>query len=122
MVINYITYDSWWDTDITIIPELVKEYHLNVFVLSPFDNCKYPQKEIGQNVKLVHVHQKYRDRDLRSIGTAIKYFFKIYKECRRKDYINIFYSGKESVLYYSDSSFSFQEKNNNMFSQLHRTW
>lgn len=37
MVINYITYDSWWDTDITIIPELVKEYHLNVFVLSPFD-------------------------------------------------------------------------------------
>ena len=34
MVINYITYDSWWDTDITIIPELVKEYHLNVFVLS----------------------------------------------------------------------------------------
>ena len=94
MVINYITYDSWWDTDITIIPELVKKYHLNVFVLSPFDNCKYPQKEIGQNVKLVHVRQKYRDRDLRSIGTAIKYFFKIYKECRRKDYINIFIPGK----------------------------
>lgn len=45
MVINYITYDSWWDTDITIIPELVKKYHLNVFVLSPFDNCKYPQKK-----------------------------------------------------------------------------
>lgn len=94
MVINYITYDSWWDTDVTIIPELVKEYRLNVFVLSPLENCKYPRKEIGNNVKLVHVRQKYRDRDFRSIGTAIKYFFKIYKEGGRKDYINIFIPGK----------------------------
>ena len=94
MVVNYITYDSWWDTDVTVIPELVKVYHLNVFVLSPLDNCKYPQKEIGNNVKLVHVWQKYRDRDLRSIGTAIKYFFKISKECQGKNYINIFIPGK----------------------------
>lgn len=94
MVVNYITYDSWWDTDVTVIPELVKVYHLNVFVLSPLDNCKYPQKEIGNNVKLVHVWQKYRDRDLRSIGTAIKYFLKISKECQGKNYINIFIPGK----------------------------
>lgn len=49
----YITHDTWWDTDINILPELGKEYDLEVFCSSPKDvgKCKYPKKELPPYIK-----------------------------------------------------------------------
>ena len=46
MQINYITYDSWWDTDVTVLPDLAKSFNISAFCLSPVKGAKYPTKEL----------------------------------------------------------------------------
>lgn len=84
MQINYITYDSWWDTDVTIIPELAKRFNVNVFCLSPVYGAKYPHKNLSSDIPFYQVYQKYRDRDPRSLIVAFKYLWKSYLENKDK--------------------------------------
>lgn len=94
MQINYITYDSWWDTDVTVIPELAKRFKLNVFCLSPEEHAKYPHKELSSNVSFVQVHQRHRDRDPRSLFVALKYFCECFIKHHNKDSIYFVIPGK----------------------------
>lgn len=50
----YITVDSWWDTDINHIPQLAKDYKVEVFVLSPCNPLKrkYKEKKVFDNVEV----------------------------------------------------------------------
>lgn len=92
--INYITYDSWWDTDVTVIPQLSKEYNVNVFCLNPSKEKKYSRKEVPANVSLYQLDQKGRDRELSSIWMAVKFLFKIIGEDKGKECIYFFIPGK----------------------------
>lgn len=85
MTINYITYDSWWDTDITILPQLSKIAKLRVFVLDPHQEPKYPHKEVPENVYLYVKEQKHRDRDVRSLFTAISFLRQLKKNSHKED-------------------------------------
>lgn len=98
--INYITYDSWWDTDKTILSKLCKDYKVNVFVLNFAEGVnKFNEKEdYGFNVFVQHV-QKYRDRDPRSLLTALAFWCKIKKHIT-KDSLNIFVPGQNLYLLY----------------------
>ena len=98
MTFNYITYDAWWDTDKTIIPHLLKDYEVNVYVLTPKNHPKYNHKEI-ENVNLfVDTVFPYRDRDIRSAWFAIKYFYKLHSTVKRKGCVNYFVLGQNWYL------------------------
>lgn len=98
MVLNYITCDAWWDTDATILPELCKKYKVNVFVVDSRDDCKYPHKEDYGFNKFIIYKPKYRNRDIRKIGGSMKFFRQIFKECKRKDAVNLFILNGEAYL------------------------
>ena len=98
MTINYITYDSWWDTDTTIIPVLAQTAEVHVFCLNPGKELKYKDKKVPENVSLVQVTQKYRDRDIRSIWIAIKYYMMAFLFSKKKDDVFFFIPGKNPFL------------------------
>jgi len=81
--INYITYDSWWDTDKTILPLLAEEYIMNVIVISPSKDKKYENKKHYGNGYFTEIVQKFRDRDIRSILIAFKALLAIKKNANR---------------------------------------
>lgn len=85
MTINYITYDSWWDTDITILPHLSKIAKLRVFVLDSHQESKYPHKEVPENVYLYVKKQKHRDRNVRSLFTALSFLWRIKQNSNKED-------------------------------------
>ncbi|WP_321332325.1 hypothetical protein [uncultured Bacteroides sp.] len=78
--ISYLTYDSWWDTDVDIIEALTEGYDIDVFVASPSVNYKYTRKEIDGKTKVINIKSRYRDRDLRKIFSSITLFFSFYKK------------------------------------------
>lgn len=94
MQINYITYDSWWDTDVTVLPDLAKSFNVSAFCLSPVKGAKYPTKELPSNISFSQVYQKYRDRDPRSFFVALKYFAKCFLRHHSKDDIYFVIPGK----------------------------
>lgn len=94
MQINYITYDSWWDTDVTVLPDLAKSFNVSAFCLSPVKGAKYPTKELPSNISFSQVYQKYRDRDPRSFFVALKYFAKCFLRHQSKDDIYFVIPGK----------------------------
>ena len=94
MQINYITYDSWWDTDVTVLPDLAKNFNVNAFCLSPVKGAKYPTKELPSNISFSQVCQRYRDRDPRSFFVALKYFAKCFLRHHSKDDIYFVIPGK----------------------------
>ena len=96
--LNYITFDSWWDTDVTLLPELCKEYKLNVFVEDWTDAAKYPVKEDYGFNKFIIYKAKYRNRDIRRSWGSMKYFFSIMKETRKKDSTTLFILGGDAYL------------------------
>ena len=50
----YITNDGWWDTDISLLPQLTKDYDVEVYVVSHAEigKNKYPQKVLPKGIKL----------------------------------------------------------------------
>lgn len=86
MVINYITYDSWWDTDKTILPQLQQDYLLNVYVLSSSEGKKYETKEQYGEGEFIELTQKYRDRDVRSIFVALRMFCTLKKHLKGNEW------------------------------------
>lgn len=97
MQINYITYDSWWDTDVTFIPELARRFQVNVFCLSPSSGARYPQKNLSSDIPFTQVYQKYRDRDIRTSIVALKYFWKCYLIQRNKSNLYFVIPGKNPL-------------------------
>lgn len=73
--LNYITHDSWWDTDVDIIDQLKTEYDVYVVVRSSsFSDNKYPVKQIeGVNVR--DFVAKYSNKNPLSIFLNIRVFF-----------------------------------------------
>lgn len=96
--INYITYDSWWDTDKTILEGLIKDNTVNVFVVNfDIDKNKFQNKK-NQGFNTFYQHtQKFRDRDLRSIFTAL-FLFRSVKKYITMDSLNIFVPGQNLFL------------------------
>lgn len=99
MIINYITYDSWWDTDITIIPMLQRIAKVKVYVLDPSTQCKYPKKEVPQGVEFVVKRQTCRDRNPKSLLVAVSFLYKIIRHSRNND-LFFFIPGKNIFLLY----------------------
>lgn len=98
MNINYITYDSWWDTDKTILPDLCKEHCIRCFVLNPqMSERKFDTKEICGLDSLNQIEFPYRDRDIRTFFKTFSYFRTINKNIRNKDFVNIYVPGKNPL-------------------------
>ena len=96
--INYITYDSWWDTDKTILPEISNIYNVNTYVLDFMDSeLKFKNKE-SYNTNLTIIKQNYRDRNILSLFAALKLIFKVIPSLWKKNVTNIFVPGKNIYL------------------------
>lgn len=81
--IYYITSDSWWDTDICIIPILLDVYNINVFVTSPPCGVKHPCKEIdGCDI---FIENKLKQRNLHPISwlLSLKRIMPFYIKCKK---------------------------------------
>lgn len=92
--INYITCSAWWDTDVTLLPELSKQYDINLYATElPLQAC---QKQIDFKIipfKRVELFkQKYYTKDIRTFGQTIFFLLKIIKSIKKDDY-NIFVLG-----------------------------
>ena len=99
MRINYITYDSWWDTDKTILQQLCKHYVLNCYVLNPkYDERKFQTKEIEGVNKIREVNQNCRDRNPKSFLIALYFLSIILRDIRKKNILNVFVPGKNPWL------------------------
>ena len=75
----YITTDSWWDTDVSILPDLAKNYKLEVYCSSGKNKKtnKYPEKSVPANVVF---HNKYfirSKKDIRMFFSSIFYGLKL---------------------------------------------
>lgn len=96
--INYITYDAWWDTDISILPTLCKHYTTNVFVSNPVFAKKFLVKEDCGCNKFEQLNEYFRDRNPLKMGETFAFFMKILKVCRKRDSLNIFIYGRNPYL------------------------
>lgn len=96
----YITTDSWWDTDVTIIPQLASEYNMEVFVASETDRSKnkYSVKEVPSGVVLHDVHFVKTQRNPIMLLTSIVYLIRLLFALPGKDYIIWVIDG---IVYYS---------------------
>lgn len=96
--LNYITYDAWWDTDITLFPLLSDSFQLNVFVLNPLGvvPLKYKEKKSDYIDNLEQYNQYYRDRDIRLFPSTLMYFYKLLKASKKGT--NLFVIGNNSLL------------------------
>ena len=98
--ILYITTDSWWDTDVTIIPQLATEYEMEVFVASETDikKNKYAIKEVPQGVILHDVHFVKTQYNPLMLFTSLVYLVKLLIALPRADYV---FWVVDSMVYYS---------------------
>lgn len=92
--LNYITYDSWWDTDKTILPDLCEGFQVNVFVLNPQKHQKkFLEKQQYGSRQFTEMEQPYRDRNPLSLFIAFIFFLKVAKAFR-SDFANVIVVGK----------------------------
>lgn len=96
----YITTDSWWDTDVTIIPQLATGYEIEVFVASETDmkKNKYAIKEVPPGVILHDVHFVKTQYNPLMLFTSLVYLVKLLIALPRADYIFWVIDG---IVYYS---------------------
>ncbi len=98
--ILYITTDSWWDTDVTIIPQLAEKYNVEVFVASMAvrNKNKYIEKSVPQNVVLHDLHIVRTQKNPLMFFVSIYYFFRLLFALPNKDYVIWVIDG---IVYYS---------------------
>jgi len=78
--INYITTPSWWDTDITLIPQLSKNnFEINLIILVPHENSKFSENEIKQfcdlnKINLSFIKRNHKIRSISNVKIAISVF------------------------------------------------
>ena len=82
----YITCDSWWDTDITIIPTLFNDYNIEVSCLSYHNKQlnKYPQKSLPDGIKFHSFWFERSKKDIRTIICSLLYGFYLIVKSRHK--------------------------------------
>ena len=76
----YITCDSWWDTDKTIVDGLKEVFDVNIFVssLKNRKKNKYPIKTVPDGVSLHNEYYETTKWNPLMILASLKYFFKLY--------------------------------------------
>lgn len=82
----YITNDSCWDTDVSILPGVASMFRLEVFCLSPHDRseAKYPEKKLPENVKFHNCQFGRSKKDPRMIIDSFIYGLRILLASRGK--------------------------------------
>lgn len=98
MTLNYITFDIWWDTDATILPQLCKKYKVNIFVENRVKADKYPQKENYNAQTFITFKPKHRNRDPRRIHESFQFFKQIRRRCRNTNATNLLILGSDATL------------------------
>lgn len=97
--INYITSDSWWDTDKTILPHLCSHFKLNVF---SFDGArgplKFEKKDDYGFASFFYNRQKYRDRDIRELFESWHWLRKILVYSKKDNSVNFIIPYKNPYL------------------------
>lgn len=75
----YITNDGWWDTDISLLPQLTKDYDVEVYVVSHAEigKNKYPQKVLPKGIKLHNLSFERSKKDIRTLFYSIIYSLKL---------------------------------------------
>lgn len=96
----YITSDAWWDTDVTIIPQLVETFEVNAYVASmaKIKENKYPQKN---EIKGAHIHNCCFVRSQYNpimLISSFLYFIKLVFSSIKADYV---FWVVDSMVYYS---------------------
>lgn len=76
----YITDDGWWDTDITILPQIVDDYEITVVVAENINQLKYDNKKITGIYDIIKFETKYSNKDFRKITKSVLFFSKIYRK------------------------------------------
>lgn len=76
----YITDDGWWDTDITILPQIVNDYEITVVVAENINQLKYYEKNISGVQDIVRFETKYSNKNFRKIVKSISFFSSIYRK------------------------------------------
>lgn len=85
--INYITADPWWDTDVTLIPDLSNVFDLHIYCLTRYCNVKYPNKLVPNEVKMWHLVQYRADKHPSSVVCALRLFYNSFIKDRKEDTI-----------------------------------
>jgi len=77
----YITNDTWWDTDISMFPQLSEKFNIDVFVnTSTVYYIKYPKKESNYVKSITEYVTNYRNRNIKKIFDSTSYFIKFFKK------------------------------------------
>lgn len=90
--IDYITYDAWWDTDITIIKMLKKEYDITVHVINSPQKNKYPNKKQDNNYDILEYNLRTNKWGLYRLFESFILFISIFRAISR-DSIIIYVNG-----------------------------
>ena len=75
---RYITDDGWWDTDVTILPQIIDDYEITVVVSERLKQLKYEQKNIRGVSKIIKYQTIYRNSDIRKIFKSFIFGIKEY--------------------------------------------
>lgn len=84
--LNYITYDAWWDTDITVLDSLKSRFNLTVHVINGAGEKKYNSK-FCKDIKIIEYNQHFKTWNLQRIRESCSIFFSIYNKCKTDDYV-----------------------------------
>ena len=75
----YVTNDYWWDTDITILPSISKQYPLTVYCVSPKNpnERKYKDKSLPGNVVLHDCRFGRSKKDIRMLLSSFVFGIRV---------------------------------------------
>lgn len=75
----YVTNDGWWDTDISLLPQLTEDYDVEVYVVSHAEikKNKYPQKTLPKNIKLHNLSFERSKKDIRTFFWSVIYSLRL---------------------------------------------
>lgn len=74
----YITDDGWWDTDVTILPQITNDYEITVVVSERLKQLKYELKSIRGVSKIIKYQTIYRNSDIRKLFKSFSFGIKEY--------------------------------------------
>ena len=83
-----LTESSWWDTDVTIIPHLLENFDVEVFLVAEKSNNKFTSSEILSfeqrlNLKVNVWKRQRRIRSVHNFFFFLKLFLVLYKKIKK---------------------------------------
>lgn len=91
MDINYITYDSWWDTDKDILPILTNHFRVRIYSIDKEVDNKYSHKEKFKSLSL-NTYISGSNRSIKEIFRSFIFVLKLVVKSS-KDSIFVFWIG-----------------------------